>query len=226
MDILRNLPVQQPAALRELISIQPGRVVSMALSRSEHCQMTLLAFGDGESISEERYFGDTVYYVLEGDMPLRLEGHEVRLGAGDCLAVPAQTTHAIGGRPLQTAANYHPIKLRRICMEPLIKNLPHARPFPLKDQVGYEPGKVVSLTLAQRPGVGMTLFAFDAGEAISTHAAPGDAMATILEGTAQITIDGVPHTLNAGEAVIMPAGIPHAVQAVTPFKMYLVVAKQ
>ena len=95
-------------------------------------------------------------------------------------------------------------------MEPLIKNLPHARPFPLKDQVGYEPGKVVSLTLAQRPGVGMTLFAFDAGEAISTHAAPGDAMATILEGTAQITIDGVPHTLNAGEAVIMPAGIPHA----------------
>ena len=105
-------------------------------------------------------------------------------------------------------------------MEPLIKNLPHAQPFPLKDQVGYEPGKVVSLTLAQRPGVGMTLFAFDAGEAISTHAAPGDAMATILEGTAQIT------TLNAGEAVIMPAGIPHAVQAVTPFKMYLVVAKQ
>ena len=97
MDILRNLPVQQPAALRELISIQPGRVVSMALSRSEHCQMTLLAFGDGESISEDRYFGDTVYYVLEGDMPLRLEGHEVRLGAGDCLAVPAQTTHAIGG---------------------------------------------------------------------------------------------------------------------------------
>ena len=104
-------------------------------------------------------------------------------------------------------------------MEPLIKNLPHAQPFPLKDQVGYEPGKVVSL-------VGMTLFAFDAGEAISTHAAPGDAMATILEGTAQITIDGVPHTLNAGEAVIMPAGIPHAVQAVTPFKMYLVVAKE
>ena len=82
MDILRNLPVQQPAALSELISIQPGRVVSMALSRSEHCQMTLLAFGDGESISEERYFGDTVYYVLEGDMPLRLEGHEVCLGAG------------------------------------------------------------------------------------------------------------------------------------------------
>lgn len=110
-------------------------------------------------------------------------------------------------------------------MQELIKNLPHAKPFELKEQVRYEAGKVVSLTLAQKPGVGMTLFAFDAGESISTHAAPGDAMATILEGTAQITIDSVPHTLNAGEAVIMPAGVPHAVQAITAFKMYLVVVK-
>ena len=86
-------------------------------------------------------------------------------------------------------------------METLIKNVPHAQPFALKGQVEYEGGKVVSLTLAQQPG------------------------ATILEGTAQITIDGVPHTLNAGEAIIMPAGIPHAVQAVTAFKMYLVVVK-
>ena len=94
-------------------------------------------------------------------------------------------------------------------METLIKNVPHAQPFALKGKWNMR-GKVVSLTLAQRPGVGMTLFAFDAGEAISTHAAPGDAMATILEGTAQITIDGVPHTLKRREAVIMPAGIPHA----------------
>ena len=58
MDFLRNLPTQQPQQLTQLIQIQPGRVVSMAMSRQEHCQMTLLAFGDGESISEECYFGD------------------------------------------------------------------------------------------------------------------------------------------------------------------------
>ena len=61
MDFLRNLPTQQPQQLTQLIQIQPGRVVSMAMSRQEHCQMTLLAFGDGESISEECYFGDTLY---------------------------------------------------------------------------------------------------------------------------------------------------------------------
>ena len=64
MEFLRNLPVDHPEELAGLIEIRPGRVVSMALSRSEHCQMTLLAFGDGESVSEERYFGDTLYYVL------------------------------------------------------------------------------------------------------------------------------------------------------------------
>lgn len=58
-------------------------------------------------------------------------------------------------------------------MEALIKNVPHAQPFALSQQVDYQPGKVVSLTLAQQPGVGITLFAFDAGEAISTHAAGG-----------------------------------------------------
>lgn len=111
-------------------------------------------------------------------------------------------------------------------MEKLIKNLEHAKPLPLKEQVAYEPGRVVSLTLAQQPGVGMTLFAFDAGEGVSTHAAPGDAMVYVLEGEAQITIDGAPHSVTGGSAIILPAGIPHAVAGVTPFKMLLTVVKE
>lgn len=97
MDALRNLPTQQPEQLAQLIQIQPGRVVSMSMSRQENCQMTLLAFGDGESVSEERYFGDTLYYVLEGSMPLRMESGERTLTAGQCLAVPAGVSHAVGG---------------------------------------------------------------------------------------------------------------------------------
>lgn len=110
-------------------------------------------------------------------------------------------------------------------MDKLIKNLEHAKPVVLAEQVSYEAGKVVSLTLAQKPGVGMTLFAFDAGEGVSTHAAPGDAMAYILEGQAQITIADVTHPVSAGCVIIMPAGIPHAVKAITPFKMLLTVVK-
>lgn len=110
-------------------------------------------------------------------------------------------------------------------MEELIKNLPHSERFNIQDQVLYEEGKVVSLTLANRPGVIMTLFAFDEGEGISTHAAPGDAFVNVLDGSVQITIDGMVHTLNAGEGIVMPEGIPHAVQAITPFKMVLTVVK-
>ena len=97
MQQFRNLPTDHAEELAQLVQIQPGRVVSMAFSKSEHCQMTLLAFADGESVSEECYFGDTFYYVLEGEMPIRLDGKTVRLKAGDCMAVPANTLHAVGG---------------------------------------------------------------------------------------------------------------------------------
>ena len=111
-------------------------------------------------------------------------------------------------------------------MDKLIKNLTQATPLALSEQVQYEEGKVVSLTLAQRPGVGLTLFAIAEGEGLSTHAAPGDAMAYILEGHAQITIDGVVHQVHGGEAIIMPVGIPHSLKAIKPFKMLLTVVKQ
>lgn len=97
MDVLRNLPTDQGAKLGELIEIRPGRVVSMALSRSEGCQMTLLAFSAGESVSEEQYWGDTFYYVLEGEMPLETAAGCRVLRTGECMAVPVGTLHAIGG---------------------------------------------------------------------------------------------------------------------------------
>ena len=97
MEHLRNLPQDHAESLARMIAIQPGRVVSMALSRNEHCQMTLLAFADGESVSQEQYFGDTLYYVLEGEMPLVIGETEHLLHAGDCMAVPAGVLHAVGG---------------------------------------------------------------------------------------------------------------------------------
>lgn len=108
-------------------------------------------------------------------------------------------------------------------MEELIRNIPHAKSITLAEEIDYDPGKVVSKTLAQQPGVGITLFAFDAGEDISTHAAGGDAMAHVLEGEAEITVGGVTHWVTADHAIIMPAGVPHALHALTPFKMLLTV---
>ncbi len=107
----------------------------------------------------------------------------------------------------------------------LIKNVEHGTPFALADQVELEEGVVNSLTLSQTPGCKVTLFAIGAGEGLSTHAASGDALVTALAGSAEITLEGTPHRVEAGQAIVLPAGAPHSVTAIEPFKMLLVVVK-
>ncbi len=87
--------------------------------------------------------------------------------------------------------------------------------------VAYQDGAVVSRILLKRGGGTVTLFAFDEGQSLSEHTAPFDAIAHVLEGEALITIAGTPATVRADEMVLMPANSPHAVAAVTRFKMLL-----
>ncbi|NLV57506.1 MAG: cupin domain-containing protein [Clostridiales bacterium] len=107
--------------------------------------------------------------------------------------------------------------------DPLLKNIPFEKVLELTSLVSYQEGQIVSRTLAQNKAVSVTLFAFDAGEEISTHASHGDAMVSVLDGTAQVTIGGNVHTVRAGQSIVMPAGVPHSVEAPEKFKMMLVV---
>ena len=107
--------------------------------------------------------------------------------------------------------------------DPLLKNIPFEKVLELTSLVNYQEGQIVSRTLAQNKAVSVTLFAFDAGEEISTHASHGDAMVSVLDGTAQVTIGGNVHTVRAGQSIVMPAGVPHSVEAPEKFKMMLVV---
>ena len=108
-------------------------------------------------------------------------------------------------------------------MAKYIKNVDHETIFTLAGQVEYLPGQIVSKTLAQNDAVSLTVFAFDKGEEISAHESDGDAMVTVLDGAGEITIGGEKHTLRAGDSIVMPAKIPHAVYAPEPFKMFLTV---
>lgn len=108
-------------------------------------------------------------------------------------------------------------------MSELIKNVLKESVFTLADLVQVEEGRVNSLTLSQTPATKVTLFAIDADEGMSSHAAGGDAMVNVLEGTAEITINGVAHEVGAGQSIVIPAGAPHSVRGVTAFKMLLVV---
>ena len=104
-----------------------------------------------------------------------------------------------------------------------IKNIEPEKVVNLGGLVQYMDGQVVSRTLAQNSAVSITLFAFAKGEEIGTHDSEGDAMVTVLEGTGEFAVGGVKHQVKAGEALVMPAKIPHAVYAVEAFKMLLTV---
>ena len=96
-----------------------------------------------------------------------------------------------------------------------------AAPVPPMGLADYQEGAVVSRTHLKRAGGTISLFAFDAGQSLSEHTAPFDAVAHVLEGEADITIAGTPLKVSAGEMVLMPANQPHAVNARTRFKMLL-----
>lgn len=104
-----------------------------------------------------------------------------------------------------------------------IKNLDKSTVLHLKEQIAYQPGQVVSRTLAQNEALSVTLFSFDKGEEISTHESSGDAFVTCLDGVGRITIDSVNYELREGDSIVMPARHPHAVFGQEQFKMLLVV---
>jgi len=95
----------------------------------------------------------------------------------------------------------------------------------LAGMVAYQEGSIVSRTLIDQKTGTVTLFGFAAGQGLSEHTAPFDAMVYILDGEADVSISGKPYHLKTGEIIIMPANKPHALKATQAFKMLLVMIR-
>ena len=106
----------------------------------------------------------------------------------------------------------------------MYKNIEKKQIMKLEDLVEYQEGQAVSKTLVQNVLVSVTVFSFDKGEEISTHASGGDAMVTVLDGKGKFTIGGEEYILQKGETIVMPKNVPHAVYGEEKFKMLLVVS--
>ena len=100
-----------------------------------------------------------------------------------------------------------------------------AQVFRFETKVDYSEGGIVSKRVIDRPTGNVSLFAFDKGQRLSEHTAPFDAMLQVVEGKAEIVINNVPYKVQAGESIIMPANITHAVNAIEKFKMVLTMIK-
>lgn len=97
--------------------------------------------------------------------------------------------------------------------------------FSLENSVEYSQGGVISKQITKSPAGNVTLFSFDEGQGLTEHTSPFDAMVHVLDGEADIIIDGKSNIVKKGECIIMPAGIPHALHAVKPYKMLLTMIK-
>ncbi|OPY71414.1 MAG: Cupin domain protein [Syntrophorhabdus sp. PtaU1.Bin050] len=100
-----------------------------------------------------------------------------------------------------------------------------AIPEKLLDLAAYQEGTVVSREIVGKPSGTVTLFAFADKQGLSEHTAPFDAVVLVLDGDVEITISGTKHQVKAGEIIIMPAGQPHALKALTKFKMLLIMIR-
>lgn len=107
----------------------------------------------------------------------------------------------------------------------LIDKIPHATVLDLRNEIPVEEEQVSSKTLVQRRDLGITLISLDTDEAIGGHASPGDALVNMLSGVAEITIGESKHIVKGGEAIILPATVPHALYAIDAFQMLLTVVK-
>ncbi len=111
-------------------------------------------------------------------------------------------------------------------LDALRSELAPAKPTRLERELAYQPGAIVSRTIAKAKGGSVTLFAFDAGQELSEHTAPFDAFVQVLDGSVELTIGGEKVVARAGETTRMPAGVPHAVRALAPFKMILTMVRE
>lgn len=91
--------------------------------------------------------------------------------------------------------------------------------------IAYQDGSVVSREIIRKTTGTVTLFAFDRGQGLSEHTAPFDALVHVLDGVSEISIGGKPHRVAAGELIVMPASVPHALKAIERFKMMLVMIR-
>ncbi len=97
--------------------------------------------------------------------------------------------------------------------------------FSMDESIEYTSGGVVSKLIVNSKGGNVTLFSFDKGQGLTEHSASYDALVQVIDGEVEITIDGTLHTLKKGDSIIMPANIPHALDAVESFKMILTMIK-
>ncbi|WP_099950178.1 cupin domain-containing protein [Ezakiella peruensis] len=202
---------------KELLPIKAGHTLSLSLSNDWDKNIYLFGLAKGTDISEELYDNKSLYINLDGS--IRIGDH--KLSTNQAIFSGDLNSYAIYADEdsylLEISYNKKEDKMLKL------ENM--GQVFSLKDVITYLDGGISNYDVYSRDDLKIVLMAFDAGEGLTPHTAPGDALIFALEGEADMEVGDETHRIKAGEQIVFPKGVRHNVTAVTKFKMALILVK-
>lgn len=202
---------------KDLLPIKAGHTLSLSLSKRNDINIYLFGLAKGMDISEELYDNMSLYINLDGSIRIG----DYRLASNEAVFSDDLNSYAIyvdeDSYLLEISYNKKEDKMLKL------ENM--GQIFSLKDVITYLDGGISNYDVFSRDDLKIVLMAFDAGEGLTPHTAPGDALIFALEGEADMEVGDEIHRIKAGEQIVFPKGVRHNVTAVTKFKMALILVK-
>ena len=212
---MKNISKGKILTLEEVIPIKDHQTISKKLIDLFNLHILLMSLDQNTSISPEFYAEERLYFVLKGELKFNNE----RLINNELILFEKNKLFDIGAREksifLEIAINLE---------EEEMKNIDKGKKIKLVDYLDYVDGGIANIDLVSKEGFKLVLVAFDAGEGLKPHKAPGDALVIALEGKAKLLVGDEEVEIESGEQIVFPANVIHNVTAITRFKMMLILS--
>lgn len=199
----------------EMIPARENQTISKKLVDLYDLHILLMSLDQNTSISPEFYAEERIYFVLKGELKFNNE----RLINNELILFEKNKLFNIEAREksifLEIAINLE---------EEEMKNIDKGKKIKLVDYLDYVDGGIANIDLVSKDGLKLILMAFDAGEGLKPHKAPGDALVIALDGKAKLLVGDEEVVIEAGEQLVFPENVIHNVTAITRFKMLLILS--
>ena len=212
---MQNISKGKILTLEKVIPIKDNQTISKKLVDLYNLHILLMSLDKNTSISPEFYAEERLYFVLKGEIKFNNE----RLLNNELILFEKNKLFDIETREksifLEIAINLE---------EEEMKNIDKGKKIKLVDYLDYVDGGIANIDLASKDGFKLILMAFEAGEGLKPHKAPGDALVMALEGKAKLLVGDKEVEIESGEQIVFPANVIHNVIAITRFKMMLILS--
>ena len=212
---MKNISKGKIFTVEELIPIKENQTISRKLVDLCDLHILLMSLDQNTSISPEFYAEERVYLVLKGEINFNNE----KLINNELLFFKRNKLFDI-----QASRKSIFIEIAIKLEEEKMKNIDKGKKINLVEYLDYVDGAITNIDLVANDALRVVLMAFDAGEGLKPHKAPGDALVMALEGQAKLLVGDKEVDIKSGEQIVFPANVMHNVTAITKFKMLLILA--